>query len=108
MAAESQDGDDTQAPYRGLARFEPADAQLFFGRDELAAQLAERYIAHRLVAVVGASGSGKSSLLRAGLIPLLQSRCLARARQAAVVGSFSSWPAVLPTISSSMCKPGSR
>ncbi|MGW7819985.1 nSTAND1 domain-containing NTPase [Streptomyces puniciscabiei] len=73
-----------QAPYRGLARFEPADAEMFFGRDELAAQLAERVHAHRFVAVVGASGSGKSSLLRAGLIPLLQSEEAATRRPAAI------------------------
>ncbi|MFJ9909757.1 helix-turn-helix domain-containing protein [Streptomyces sp. NPDC101152] len=73
VAAAPQYGDDTQAPYRGLARFEPADAELFFGRNELVAQLAERVHAHRLVAVVGPSGSGKSSLLRAGLIPVLRS-----------------------------------
>ncbi|MFI1539205.1 nSTAND1 domain-containing NTPase [Streptomyces anandii] len=72
VAAGSEPGDDAQAPYRGLARYEPADADVFFGRDALVAQLAERLNTHRLVALVGASGSGKSSLLRAGLIPLLQ------------------------------------
>lgn len=64
--------DDEAAPYRGLARFEPGDRHLFFGRDPLIAQLAERVRRHRLVALVGASGSGKSSLLRAGLIPELR------------------------------------
>lgn len=77
-------GDDAQAPYRGLARFEPADAKMFFGRGDLAAQLAERVHAHRLVAVVGASGSGKSSLLRAGLIPLLQSEADTTRQPAAI------------------------
>ena len=67
---EAQDG--SSSPYRGLERYEPADQGLFFGRDELVAQLAGHVAAHRLVAVVGASGSGKSSLLRAGLIPLLR------------------------------------
>ncbi|MEU6774770.1 helix-turn-helix domain-containing protein [Streptomyces sp. NPDC046759] len=71
-AVAPEPGDEAQGPYRGLARFEPADAGVFFGRDALVAQLAERVHAHRLVVVVGASGSGKSSLLRAGLIPLLQ------------------------------------
>jgi WD40 repeat protein/transcriptional regulator with XRE-family HTH domain len=59
-------------PYRGLERFEPADRDLFFGRDALVEQLARKVREHRLVAVVGASGIGKSSLLRAGLIPALQ------------------------------------
>ncbi|QEV21476.1 hypothetical protein [Streptomyces alboniger] len=71
-AAEPEHGDDARAPYRGLARFEPGDEGLFFGREQLAAQLGERVRDHRLVAVVGASGSGKSSLLRAGLIPALR------------------------------------
>lgn len=71
-AAEAEDDDDTHAPYRGLARFEPGDRDLFFGRDHLVAQLADRVRARRMVAVVGASGSGKSSLLRAGLLPDLQ------------------------------------
>ncbi|WP_067008497.1 helix-turn-helix domain-containing protein [Streptomyces cellostaticus] len=71
-AAEPADADDADAPYRGLARFEPGDQDLFFGRDHLVAQLAERVCARRVVALVGASGSGKSSLLRAGLIPTLR------------------------------------
>ncbi|MFG2291977.1 H-X9-DG-CTERM domain-containing protein [Streptomyces sp. NPDC048603] len=60
------------APYRGLARFEPADRQLFFGRDRLVDDLASLVAAHRIVTVFGPSGSGKSSLLRAGLVPRLR------------------------------------
>ncbi|MGA5566625.1 hypothetical protein ACPCUV_36410 [Streptomyces platensis] len=65
--------DDADPPYRGLARFEPGDAELFFGRDELTVQLAGTARRHRVTALVGASGSGKSSLLRAGLVPGLRS-----------------------------------
>ncbi|MFP5333602.1 MAG: BTAD domain-containing putative transcriptional regulator, partial [Acidimicrobiia bacterium] len=57
----------SRAPYRGLARYEMEDAGLFFGREELTRQLIIRVVENRLVAVVGASGSGKSSLVRAGL-----------------------------------------
>ncbi|WP_406483288.1 hypothetical protein [Streptomyces platensis] len=64
--------DDTEPPYKGLSRFEPGDAELFFGRDELTAQVAQAARRHRVSALVGASGSGKSSLLRAGLIPHLR------------------------------------
>ncbi|MEU3570325.1 hypothetical protein AB0E96_18155 [Kitasatospora sp. NPDC036755] len=67
-------GDDAGAPYRGLARYEPGDRDRFFGRDGLVADLLELVDSRRLVAVVGASGSGKSSLLRAGLIPALRDR----------------------------------
>ncbi|MFG2226696.1 hypothetical protein [Streptomyces sp. NPDC048644] len=61
--------EDADPPYRGLARFEPGDAELFFGRDELTSQLTRMARGHRVSALVGASGSGKSSLLRAGLVP---------------------------------------
>ncbi|MGW5345008.1 nSTAND1 domain-containing NTPase [Streptomyces sp. NPDC004050] len=63
------------APYRGLARFEEHHADWFFGRDRLRDVVVERLLAdgpdfpHLLV---GASGSGKSSLLRAGVLPLLR------------------------------------
>ncbi|MDG9710748.1 nSTAND1 domain-containing NTPase [Streptomyces sp. DH10] len=63
---------DERAPYRGLARFEPADSDLFFGREALARELLHLARAHRFAAVFGPSGSGKSSLLRAGLVPLLR------------------------------------
>ncbi|MFF4796079.1 hypothetical protein ACFY2M_41925 [Streptomyces sp. NPDC001276] len=66
------DEEDAEPPYRGLARFEPADAGLFFGRDELAERLFQQACSRRFTAVFGPSGSGKSSLLRAGLIPRLR------------------------------------
>ncbi|WP_460849680.1 NACHT and WD repeat domain-containing protein [Phytohabitans suffuscus] len=56
------------APYVGLAAFRTADAGKFFGRDRLVAQLCARVAERRFVIVVGASGSGKSSLLQAGLL----------------------------------------
>ena len=58
-------------PYKGLARFEEADAANFFGRERLVAALVARLAESRLLAVVGPSGSGKSSLVRAGLLPAL-------------------------------------
>ncbi|MFI2241689.1 nSTAND1 domain-containing NTPase [Streptomyces chrestomyceticus] len=61
-----------EPPYRGLARFEVADEERFFGREALVATLVDCALAHRLTVVVGPSGSGKSSLLRAGLVPRLQ------------------------------------
>ncbi|MES4901031.1 MULTISPECIES: helix-turn-helix domain-containing protein [unclassified Streptomyces] len=71
-AAEPRADEDAEPPYRGLARFEPDDAALFFGRDQLIEDLLHLTGHHRITAVVGASGSGKSSLLRAGLIPRLR------------------------------------
>jgi len=64
--------DDSDSPYKGLARFEPGDAQLFFGRDQLIDDLLQLTHRSRVAALVGASGSGKSSVLRAGFIPRLR------------------------------------
>lgn len=55
-------------PYPGLRPFEAAEAYLYFGRDEQRDELLRRLQRHRFVAVVGPSGSGKSSLVRAGLM----------------------------------------
>ena len=61
-------------PYRGLEPFEEKHSRFFFGRQELITELAQRinHEDHRLTVVLGASGSGKSSLVKAGLIPHLR------------------------------------
>ncbi|GAA0903805.1 MULTISPECIES: nSTAND1 domain-containing NTPase [Streptomyces violaceusniger group] len=61
--------DERRSPYAGLAPFQPQDAERFFGRERLTDDLVTRVRDHRFLAVFGASGSGKSSLLRAGLLP---------------------------------------
>jgi DNA-binding SARP family transcriptional activator/WD40 repeat protein len=58
-------------PYRGLARYETADAGLFVGRERLVDELVARLVDERFLVVVGPSGAGKSSLVRAGLLPAL-------------------------------------
>ena len=67
-------------PYKGLNYFDETDADLFVGREALTDKLVERFLSYtssgslheaRFLAVVGASGSGKSSLVRAGLVPAL-------------------------------------
>jgi DNA-binding SARP family transcriptional activator/class 3 adenylate cyclase/ABC-type glycerol-3-phosphate transport system substrate-binding protein len=67
-------------PYKGLHAFAEADADDFFGRDNLVdgliARLAEPVDGARFLAVVGPSGSGKSSVVRAGLIPTLRAGAL--------------------------------
>jgi WD40 repeat protein len=60
-------------PFPGLRPFEETEAHRFFGREAQIEELEEKLNQHRFVAVVGASGSGKSSLLRAGLLPRLRS-----------------------------------
>jgi WD40 repeat protein len=59
-------------PYRGLQAFREEDAAFFFGRKAFADQLLEFTLGKDLVAVVGPSGSGKSSVVQAGLLPLLR------------------------------------
>jgi WD40 repeat protein len=61
-----------QNPYPGPRPFETQESPLFFGRDQQIAELVTRLQRSRLVAVVGVSGGGKSSLVRAGLIPALE------------------------------------
>ena len=59
-------------PYRGLNAFREEDAFLFFGRREFSEKVFEQVLARRFVAMVGRSGSGKSSIAKAGLLPLLR------------------------------------
>ena len=72
-AARRTGSDPTSAPnlvpYRGLTPYGVDDGETFFGRRRLVTTLLDLVARHRFVAVLGASGSGKSSLLRAGLVP---------------------------------------
>ena len=70
-------------PFPGLRPFEFDDNPHFFGRDEQTTELTTRLRKNRFVAVVGTSGSGKSSLVRAGLLPELLSGTMS--------GAGSSW-----------------
>jgi WD40 repeat protein len=63
-------------PFPGLRPFEPSESHLFFGRDEQVDELLVRLQGLRFLAVVGTSGCGKSSLIRAGLLPALYRGCL--------------------------------
>ncbi|MFI6499214.1 hypothetical protein [Nonomuraea typhae] len=77
------------APYKGLAAFGETDAALFFGRERLVAELIRRLTALEAdpapLIVTGPSGSGKSSLLRAGLAPALRQGALGTPRTVAVI-----------------------
>ncbi len=59
-------------PYQGMQYFDEKDAGRFFGREALVAKVAGRLIQTRFLAIIGASGSGKSSLVRAGVVPALR------------------------------------
>jgi transcriptional regulator with XRE-family HTH domain len=84
----------TGSPYRGLGVFEEQDAGWFFGREAAAAQVLGRMSrcleGAGLLVVSGASGAGKSSLLRAGVLPRIRADGLAAAPGAA-------WPCVVFT-----------
>jgi len=81
-----------ECPYRGLQVFTEADAQIYFGRAADIQRLVEKLKGTRFLAIVGASGSGKSSLARAGLIPRLKSMPNAEAWQIFPVVSAGSNP----------------
>src|SRR5262249_7006975 len=55
-------------PYKGLLAFEPEDTEVFFGREATVGLLLGRLVERRFVVLVGASGSGKSSVVRAGVV----------------------------------------
>ncbi|NET45862.1 PDZ domain-containing protein [Okeania sp. SIO2B3] len=62
-------GKNQSSPYKGLSAFTENDTEIFFGRKVLTNSLLKKVARQNLVAVIGASGSGKSSLVAAGLIP---------------------------------------
>jgi tetratricopeptide (TPR) repeat protein/energy-coupling factor transporter ATP-binding protein EcfA2 len=74
-------------PFPGLRPFEPDEDHLFFGREKQIDELLRRLRGTRFLSVVGASGSGKSSLVRCGLIPALQGGSMA--------GAGSGWRAAV-------------
>lgn len=69
--ADAEPVDPGMCPWRGLRSYETDDARWFAGRERLIAELVARLAGTRLLSLVGASGSGKSSVLRAGLLAAL-------------------------------------
>ena len=67
---------DELCPYMGLDVFHEEDAGIFFGRNSLVAKLVNKLAEHQMLLITGPSGSGKSSLILAGLIPALKSGAL--------------------------------
>lgn len=63
-----------KCPYLGLFAFQEEDAQFFYGREEFTTTLAGMLQEQSLVSLIGASGSGKSSVIAAGLLPILRQR----------------------------------
>lgn len=67
---------DGRCPYIGLSSFDESNVQWFFGRETLISELVERLKSSQAIFVAGASGSGKSSLVKAGLIHALKTEAL--------------------------------
>ncbi|MCO5195799.1 MAG: hypothetical protein M9930_21270, partial [Anaerolineae bacterium] len=63
-----------EPPYKGMAYYTEQDKDNYFGREQLSDHLAARLQTTHFLALIGASGSGKSSLMRAGIIPRLRAR----------------------------------
>jgi hypothetical protein len=86
-----------ESPYRGLGAFDERDAAFFFGREDAATAVLEHMSRHLdglgLLIVSGVSGAGKSSLLRAGVLPRLRGSGLAGVPEAAA------WPCLVFTLS---------
>src|SRR2546430_2979858 len=73
-----------RCPYRGLQTFDEPHAEFYFGRDADTQRLIEKLKTTRFLAILGPSGSGKSSLVRAGLIPALRKRALPASESSSV------------------------
>jgi WD40 repeat protein/DNA-binding SARP family transcriptional activator len=84
--AGGRDGGLSVCPFKGLASYDVADAEYFFGRERLVAEMVARLVGTTMLGVVGPSGSGKSSAVRAGLLPALAG---------GILPGSTSWPRVL-------------
>jgi HEAT repeat protein len=95
---------ETANPYVGLRPFEPEDNLYFFGRREQTAALLEQLHQTHFLAVVGGSGCGKSSLIRAGLIPSLLGGFLVEDRDAWQIAIMKPGDAPLYNLAVALCQ----
>ena len=105
-AATDADGEPIPpCPYLGLAYFGPEDADRFFGRDAAITRLADEVNRQSLTALVGASGSGKSSVVLAGLAPRLHGAGGWRFSHFRIGTELESSPflALAPSLGSTLC-----
>ena len=91
-------------PYVGLRPFEQEDSLYFFGRREQTAELLEQLAPTHFLAVVGSSGCGKSSLIRAGLIPALLGGFLVEERDAWQIAIMKPGDAPLHNLAVALCQ----
>ena len=91
-------------PYVGLRPFEQEDSLYFFGRREQTMELLEQLSQTRFLAVVGSSGCGKSSLIRAGLIPALLGGFLVEERDTWQIAIMKPGDAPLRNLALALCQ----
>jgi len=91
-----------QNPFVGLRPFESGDSLYYFGRRQQTRALLQQLNANRFVAVVGSSGSGKSSLVRAGLIPNLEAGFLVQDRDLWKIAIFKPGGSPLRNLAAAM------
>jgi energy-coupling factor transporter ATP-binding protein EcfA2 len=72
---------ESKCPYVGLEAFRESKQQLFFGRERLITELLQKVSTSRCLAIIGSSGSGKSSLVLAGVVPALKAGAYDRSKQ---------------------------
>ena len=90
-------------PYVGLRPFDREDSFYFFGRREQTAELLERLHDTHFLAVVGSSGCGKSSLIRAGLIPALLGGFLVEERDSWRIGVMKPGDSPIRNLAAALC-----
>ncbi len=98
--------DGVRAPYPGLRPFDADEADLFFGRERHVDALLKRLSGSHFVAVVGESGAGKSSLVRAGLLPALQAGFVVEAGSDWRVAVMRPGAAPLDALADALLQPG--
>lgn len=94
------------SPFPGLRPFEPEESELFFGRDDDIQDILDRLRRTRFLAVVGSSGCGKSSVVRAGIVASLQDGFMADASSPWCIAIMR--PGSNPTaqLAAALCRPG--
>ena len=97
-------GSQVHNPFVGLRPFEATDSLYFFGREQQTRALLTQLHEGRFVAVVGSSGSGKSSLVRAGLVPHLEGGFLIQDRDAWLIARMKPGQAPLHNLAAELLR----
>lgn len=91
-------------PFPGLRSFDYEEHHLFFGREKHISDLLKKLLSHHFVAVVGTSGSGKSSLIRAGLLPSIHAGMMAEGQEEWFIASMKPGTTPLSNLSSGIAE----